>query len=183
MNAFKEALKNTDESWYNIFNSYSSEEKYECLNIFNNFNKIEDNDREKVKAKNPNKEGQNVWFRISDRIQYYSLEQIAYEFIIEKYQYIIILTKINSFENSTNIIAFIDSMPLDNEQKLILKYCLAYKDIDYLTPSQKEEIFNWLKKKYKEDDNQNNDNYDIEILKRFGYRYTQEGDSYWFYWD
>lgn len=184
MNGFKETLKNTDEKWYEVFDSYSSEEKYECLSLFNNFDKIESNDKEKVKAKNPNKEGQNIWgLNVSERIQYYSLEQIVYEFIIEKYQYIIILAKINNFDNNADITAFIDSLPLENQQILILKYCLLYKDINYLTPKEKEEVYYWIKNKYKNDDNQYNDNYYIELIKRFGYRYTQNGDYYTFYWE
>ena len=164
---FENTLKEKDIKWYEIYATFSSEEKYKLITIFKNFNLIEENNSLNIPR---------GFYYINDMIKNYTMNKILYDFVISKYQYIMILVKLNTMFNVEEKIEFIDKLPLENAQKLIVRYTFIDKDINYFTIDEKKEMYDWIYKKY-------HTNYYIEILKFMGYEYDYKNNKYRFYFD
>lgn len=160
---FENILKEKSPEWLDVFNTLSSEQKYECVSVLNDFKSI---DEIKLALK---------------KIKDYSMEEIAYDIAVKKYQYAIILEKASSLNNSNEILNMIDSLPIKDGQKTLLKYCFVYKNISYFSDEENKALTNYLfQDKY---NSGHNSGAAVSLLEKMGYRVEKNGDTYTTYWD
>lgn len=160
---FENLLKEKSPEWFDIFNTLSPEQKYECVSILEDFKTI---DELKLALK---------------KVKDYSMEEIAYDIAVKKYQYAIILEKASTLENVNDLIYMIDRLPVKDGQKTLLKYCLVYKNISYFSDEENKALTNYLfQDKYNSGYNSGSA---VSLLEKMGYRVEKEGNTYITYWD
>lgn len=160
---FENLLKEKSPEWFDIFDTLSSEQKYECVSILEDFKSIDEIELALKKVKD------------------YSIEEIAYDVAVKKYQYAIILEKASTLENANDIIYMIDSLPVKDGQKTLLKYCFVYKNISYFSDEENRALTNYLfQDKYNSGYNSGTA---VSVLEKMGYRVEKNGNTYTTYWD
>ena len=160
---FENILKEKSPEWFDVFNTLSSEQKYECVSVLNDFKSI---DEIKLALK---------------KIKDYSMEEIAYDIAVKKYQYAIILERALSLNNSNEILYMIDSLPIKDGQKTLLKYCLVYKNISNFSDEENKALTHYLfQDKYNSGHNSGSA---VSLLEKMGYRVEKNGNTYTTYWD
>lgn len=160
---FENSLSNQSPEWFDVFNTLSSEQKYECVSILEDFKTLD--------------ETRLAFKKIKD----YSLEEIAYDIAVKKYQYAIILEKVSKLENTKDIINMIEELPIKNGQKTLIKYCFVYKNINNFTNEENKALINYLfQEKY---NSGHNSGAAVALLEKMGYRVETKGDEYVVHWD
>ncbi len=164
---FEEALKEEDSNWYNEFIKLKEEEKNKCVAILDDF-------QEEYREKTNKQSGKIV--NISEIIKTYSKEEILYNLFIKKYQYAIILARLNE-SNYTN--ETINSLPLENGIKIFIKYALIYGDIGKLSNDENKEFTNYIMK----DKYSTNSDVAISLFEYMGYKVEKDANTYSVYWN
>lgn len=168
---FEIILKSNALDWYNIYDTFTPKQKYECVGILEDFSEV--NRISKTEDKK--------YLKFSEAIKNYSFEEIAYEIAVEKYQYAIILEKISTLKNKDEIISMINELPIKDEQKILLKYCCVFQNITQFTDDENKKLTNYLF------DEKFNSGYNSEaavtLLEKMGYRVEKNNNGYKIYWD
>ena len=160
---FENLLKLQASDWYGIFDTFSEKQHHECVSILEDLTK---SNGKKI-----------VW--ILDVIKDYSIEEIAYKIAVEKYQYAIILEKVSILNDTNEVISMIDSLPIKDGQKVLLKYCFVYQNINQFTEDETTALTNYL---FNEKYSLNGD-VAAALLEKMGYRVEKKGNTYTTYWN
>ena len=159
------AKENTN--WHKIYMNLSEQEKVECVSILEILNQKKNTEGKLIKLK--------------DAIKDYSDEELAYKIAVEKYQYAIILENMLKIKNTEEMLDFIDKLPLKNGQKVLLKYSLIYKNINFFTDKENNDLVNYL---FKEVYNSPyNSDCAAVVLEKMGYKVELNGNTYTTTWD
>lgn len=168
---FENSLKEQDLKWYDIYRSFSQEEQYECFSIIESFqDKYQKGFLEsKIKIQ-----------KISELIKHYTIEEIAYNVAIKEYQYAIVLEKASKLSSIKELSSMINSLPIKNGQKVLLKYCFIYKDIDAFSDKENTDLINYL---FNEKYSSNSSDIAAAVLEKMGYNVELKNHTYVTSWD
>lgn len=168
---FENSLKEQDLKWYDIYRSFSQEEQYECFSIIESFqDKYQKGFLEsKIKIQ-----------KNSELIKHYTIEEIAYNVAIKEYQYAIVLEKASKLSSIKELSSMINSLPIKNGQKVLLKYCFIYKDIDAFSDKENTDLINYL---FNEKYSSNSSDIAAAVLEKMGYNVELKNHTYVTSWD
>lgn len=168
---FENSLKEQDLKWYDIYRSFSQEEQYECFSIIESFQDKYQKDflESKIKIQ-----------EISELIKHYTIEEIAYNVAIKEYQYAIVLEKASKLSSIKELASMINSLPIKNGQKVLLKYCFIYKDIDAFSDKENIDLINYL---FNEKYSSNSSDIAAAVLEKMGYNVELKNHTYVTSWD
>lgn len=168
---FENSLKEQDLKWYDIYSGFSQEEQYECFSIIESFQDKYQKDflESKIKIQ-----------EISELIKHYTIEEIAYNVAIKEYQYAIVLEKASKLSSIKELSSMINSLPIKDGQKVLLKYCFIYKDIDAFSDKENTDLINYL---FDEKYSSNSSNIAAAVLEKMGYNVEFKNHTYVTYWD